>query len=444
MPSPSFPLGLTPTRFINPHLRQHLSSIVSAALSAVDARRVTTNALLDIESALAHPRPVRAVAVGKAAVGMARAVEEVLGARVNAGLLTAPASEEWHGRWQAVPGAHPHPTSASEAVGRAALRLADETRQEDGVLLVCLSGGASAMMAVPAEGLTIEDKLETTRRLLRAGLNIGELNVVRRHLSAVKGGQLAARAGRSITLAISDVCTPVEDDPKVIGSGPTSGDDSTFRDALDVIDGHGVRDQLPAVVIAHLEAGAAGRVGGPVPSSDPRLRQAAYWIIGSRQDAMRGASETAKRLGYDVLVVRPPTLGEARDAAAALLQQAATLSRPGCLIASGETTVHVTGNGRGGRNQELAVAALESIAALAPAALASIGTDGVDGPTDAAGAFVDSTVWPALGQSASTEVAAALANNDVYPLLDRLGALIRTGPTGTNVGDMQIVLLAPA
>ncbi|MCC7007624.1 MAG: DUF4147 domain-containing protein [Acidobacteria bacterium] len=410
----------------------------------MDARRLTARALVDIDETLGRERAVRVVAAGKAAVGMATAVDQTIGGRMAAGVMTAAADAPLPARWQAYAGTHPTPSAGSEAAGRAALALADDTRAAGGLLLVCLSGGASAMLAVPAPGLTIDEKLAATRRLLRAGLDIAELNVVRRHLSAVKGGQLAARAGRSITLAISDVCTPVEDDPRVIGSGPTSADDSTFADALRVIDRHALRGELPPAVMRHLEAGQAGRVEGPVPSGDPRLRQAAYWIVGSRHDAMRAAAEVARRLGYDVTLVKAPTIGEARHAGRDLVDRVRTLERPHCLITSGETTVKVKGHGRGGRNQEVAIAAMELLAGLAPAALASIGTDGVDGPTDAAGAFVDAGTVQQLGAGAAATIADALDRNDAYPLLDRLGCLIRTGPTGTNVGDLQVVLLPQA
>jgi glycerate-2-kinase len=390
---------------------------------------------------LSGERDIRAVAAGKAAVGMARALDEAVGGRLAAGVMTAESAADVLGAWRLYPSTHPEPSAASEAAGRAALALADEARRDRALLLVCLSGGASAMLAVPAAGLTMADKLAVTRRLLVAGLDIGELNLVRRHLSAIKGGQLAARAGRTLTLAISDVCTPVEDDPVVIGSGPTVGDDTTFDAALGLLTKRELLDELPSAVRQHLEAGARGDVQGPVPTSDPRLTNTAYWIVASRHDAMRAAAETAKMLGYHAHVERRATTGEARDAARAFLSGAANVERPACMIASGETTVRVAGAGRGGRNQEFAVAAIEDVAALAPAALASIGTDGRDGPTDATGAFISDELWASIGPSAAARVARALADNDTYPFLDAAGALIRTGPTGTNVGDLQVLLL---
>jgi glycerate-2-kinase len=396
---------------------------------------VTTRALTALDSGL--DGPLRAVAAGKAAAGMARALAAALGSRLVEALVTAP---EGPPGWRAIPATHPEPSAASETAGREALALADRTHQDSGRLIVGLSGGASAMLAVPAPGLTIEDKAATTAVLLRAGLDIGAVNLVRRHLSAIKGGQLALRAGRSLTLAISDVCTPIEDDPAAIGSGPTAGARGTYAEALVILAGRGLLDRVPAAVRRHLEAGAAGQVWGPVPASDAGLGDAAYHVIASRRVAMTAAEATARTLEYGTTVLEAPVAGEARLAPRALLA-AADGPRPRCVIASGETVVFVRGRGRGGRNQELALAALEALAPLAPAALASIGTDGRDGPTDAAGAIVDAGMWARLGAGAALRRDRALAENDAHPLLDELGALVRTGPTGTNVGDLQVLLL---
>jgi glycerate-2-kinase len=405
----------------------------------VDARRATAKGLEALADSIRTER-LHAVAVGKAAVGMARAIDDLVGPSLVAGVMTADVAGD-SGVWRSFPATHPQPSAASEAAGRAALELADAAKRQDALLLLCLSGGASAMMAVPAPGLTLADKVAVTHRLLLAGLNIGELNLVRRHLSAVKGGQLAARAGRSVTLAISDVCVPVEDDPAVIGSGPTTGDDSTFAEAIEVLRRHEVLSDMPPAVVAHLEAGAAGLIDGPVSSADRRLSSAAYFIVASRHDAMRAAADTARQLGYHSYVQKSPTVGDARAAARHFLQYARELERPACLVASGETTVRVRGSGRGGRNQEFALTLVEDLAALAPAALASIGTDGRDGPTDAAGAFVFDDTWGSLGSTAAARISTALNDNNAFPLLEEMGALIRTGPTGTNVGDLQVLLL---
>jgi hydroxypyruvate reductase len=311
-------------------------------------------------------------------------------------------------------GGHPLPDEQSFASGEAALRLADASRARGETLVVLLSGGASAMMAAPAPGVTLQDKIAMTRELLRSGLPIAEINARRKRLSAIKGGRLAVRAGRSITFAISDVHAPVEDDPSVIGSGPT--------------------------VI-----------------TDPSIGRAdtTFVLAGSRRDAMDGASAEAARLGYEVRRIDSPTLGEAREAARSLAARIAGIlaaprhsdgPRPGTsVIASGETTVTLSPDsaGRGGRNQEFALAAALALAdARGGWALGCVGTDGIDGPTDAAGAIVDSTT---LTRASATglDPRAALAAHDSYLFFERLGDLVITGPTGTNVGDLQVLVCDP-
>lgn len=380
---------------------------------------------------------------------MAEAVAAAFAERVVAGVITTGRARDGVtplGRqWRAFDAGHPVPTAQSEAAGRAALTLAAEAARHRERVIVCLSGGASAMLAVPAAGLTIDEKARATSALLRAGASIDELNLVRRHLSAIKGGQLAARGGSSITLAISDVCTPRDDDPSIIGSGPMTGAAFEPAAALAVLQRYGVAGALHLNTVRHLERATSRRpIDAPVPPEDRRLAGAAYWVIASRADAMRAAAETARRLGYHVQVRPEALVGPARDAGRSFVAAAATLPRPGCLIASGETTVAVNGPGKGGRNQELVTAALPWLDALRPAALASIGTDGVDGPTDAAGAFADHTMWTNLGADAGAICDDAQARNDTYPLLDGLGALVRTGPTGTNVGDLQVLLVPDA
>jgi glycerate-2-kinase len=377
---------------------------------------------------------------------MAAAAVEALGARLVEGVLTVPSgtAAELGPGWQVFDASHPLPNESSEAAGRAALALARNVRGDDETLLVCLSGGASAMLAVPGGDLTLADKRAANALMLRAGLDIGSMNIVRRHLSAVKGGQLAVAASQSITLAISDVTSPVDDDPLTIGSGPTVGDPTTYEDALAVIDRADIARALPPAVMSHLHAGCEGKRTGPIRPDDARLKRAAYWIVASRHDAMGAAADTARHLGYATTVHARAVTGEARRAPAAIFEAASELGRPACHIFSGETTVRVVGEGRGGRNQEVAVAALEQINDVAPAALASIGTDGIDGPTDAAGGLVDSDMWARLGSDARTLCAQFLDNNDAYPLLEQLGGLIKTGPTGTNVCDLQVLLLGDA
>jgi glycerate-2-kinase len=299
------------------------------------------------------------------------------------------------------------------------------------------------MMAVPAAGVTMADKVETTRTLLTAGVPIDELNCVRKHLSAIKGGWLAAAAERSLTLAISDVHGPVADDPSIIGSGPTVADPSTFADALRIVQ---EVSGVPAGVRRHLERGVRGEIRETVKPADPRLAHAAYEIIGNRQTALSGASRVAASLGYSVAVLEPPTEGEARDASRAFVAHARRVAgsgaRPLCVLAAGESTVTVEGNGRGGRNQEFALAATPFMGQLGRASvLASAGTDGVDGPTDAAGALVDSSTLQ-RAERAGVDWESSLADNDAYHFFEPLGDLILWGPTGTNVGDIQVLLVA--
>jgi glycerate 2-kinase len=388
----------------------------------------------------------RVIAAGKAAPAMATAAARRLGTRIRAGLVIGVAPEAVPAGFESIIGGHPLPTSASEAAGRKALALAASLAADE-TLLVLISGGASALMAVPADGITLDDKRATTARLLRAGADIHALNTVRKHVSALKGGWLAARApGACHTLVISDV---VGDDPSVIASGPTVGDASRFQDALDVLARFGGESVYPPAIVARLRRGAA-QLDAAVPETpkpdDPRLSRATTTVVGSRRDAMAGAAAEAALRGYEILRLDDPVVGEARTTAVshvrAVLSRAAGIGRPACIVSSGETTVHVTGAGKGGRNQEFALVAARLLAELdAPAIVASVGTDGIDGPTDAAGAIADSTTI-ARANVAGLSPERHLLDNNAYAFFDVLGDLIHTGPTGTNVGDLQIILLA--
>jgi glycerate 2-kinase len=374
---------------------------------------------------------------GRAMLGSGTALWAGLVAGPRARDAVLPPSLEWFDA------SHPAPNAMSEAAGRRALALADESRSRGG-LIVLLSGGASSMLAVPAAGLSLADKVLTARALMHAGVPITDLNCVRKHLSAVKGGRLAASAHRTLTLAISDVHGPIADDPAVIGSGPTVADPTTYSDALAIVRRAGVMEFLPATVVAHLERG-----GDETPKpDDPRLVQSTYEVIGNRQIAMEGAARAARSRGYTVNIIEAPTYGEAREAGAAFAIQALRDSggQPMCVIASGETTVHVHGTGRGGRNQEFALGALRVLESRrsqeAAAALGSAGTDGIDGPTDAAGAIVDVTT-SARATERGLRPEAALAANGAYDFFAPLGDLITWGPTGTNVGDLHVMLVHP-
>jgi glycerate 2-kinase len=386
---------------------------------------------------------LRVVCAGKAAASMASAIDQLCGSRIRSGLVICPAAANSTERFETIPGNHPVPTAESERAGRRAIAMAQSIEERE-TLLVLISGGASAMMAVPAEGVTLEDKQRTTDRLLKGGADITALNTVRKHISAIKGGWLAAHAsGPSRTFAISDV---VGDDLSVIASGPTVADETTFAAALDVLDRFGGAPAYPPKVVARLLAGRRGEVPETPKPGDARLARARATVIGGRREAMRGAATEAKSLGYHVIRLDDPVVGEARTTAVAHLRtivaRAAGVGRPACFVSSGETIVRVTGRGKGGRNQEFALASAPLLAGLAsPVVVASAGTDGVDGPTDAAGALADSTTLERAAKAGLGSGERFLTENDAYAFFDPLGDLIHTGPTGTNVGDLQIVLI---
>jgi glycerate 2-kinase len=370
---------------------------------------------------------------------MAAAASEFLRTQIRAGLVIASTPVNAPPPLEVIVAGHPVPNAASEDAGRRALSLAESTEPAE-QLLVLLSGGASSLMAAPARGVSLDDKRATTDRLLREGADIHALNTVRKHLSAIKGGRLAALArGECRALVISDV---VGDDPGVIASGPTTGDATTMQDALEVIRRFGGERAFPAAVVERLRTSTDET---PKPG-DSRLARTTTTIIGSRRDAMIGAAAEAMSRGYHVVRIDDPVTGEARRAAPAHLQAslalAADAGRPVCVVSSGETTVRVTGRGKGGRNQEFALAAAARLAHLpAPAAVASVGTDGIDGPTDAAGGIVDETTLD-RARTAGLAPEQFLSDNNAYAFFDALGDLIHLGPTGTNVGDLQIILLA--
>jgi glycerate-2-kinase len=434
-----------------PERRAQLEAIFREALAAVDAAACTRGALAGAAGAglavagRALPPGARVflLAAGKAAAPMARVFEERAGAQLAGGLAV---TKDGHGlalaKLRLREAAHPLPDARSERAGREALALAAATRRED-VLCVLLSGGASSLLACPAEGLTLSDLRDTTQCLLDAGADIHELNTVRKHLSALAGGRLAraAGAGRIEVLALSDV---PGDRADVIASGPCAADPSTYAEALSVLARRGVQGRVPARVRALLEAGARGELAETPKPGDPALARVRTTILASNASAVAAAREAAARRGLRAVVVSQPLSGEARDEGRRLARLARALStaqppaQPTCLVAGGETTVRVRGKGRGGRNQELALAAALALAGGAPAALLAAGTDGSDGPTEAAGAYADEGT-AARGRRAGVDPEAALAENDSHSFFLAEGGLFVTGPTGTNVMDLALL-----
>ena len=368
---------------------------------------------------------------------------------IHGGVVASPGGDCPDPRLDFFRAGHPVPTQSSVDAGTRVLELAGAL-DSDAVLLVLLSGGASASVAVPVSGLTLQDKVQATDALLRGGVPIDSINCVRKHLSGIKGGRLAAStAGTVVTLAISDVVGPVPDDPAVIGSGPTVADPTTFADAMRVIERPSVRSAFPGAARRVLQRGCRGEIPETPGPGSASLRRSVFEVIGSRTNAVRSAAQAAAELGYEVAIIEEPVVGEARNAARAYHEQvirvAASLSRPACVVSAGETTVEVTGSGRGGRNQEFGLAIVEAVA-NAPwwMVVASVGTDGIDGPTDAAGAVVDATTLRRGQERGLGTPGLYLDDNDSHAYFDALGDLIRTGPTDTNIGDIQVALLDDA
>lgn len=379
---------------------------------------------------------------GKAAASLARGLEQVLGDRLDGGVVLV---KHGHGqqlrRIRVLEGGHPVPDQASLAGTQELLRTVEAAAESDTMFFV-LSGGASALLVEPAPGLSFADVQVANRLLVNGGAQIEEINAVRKHLSAVTGGRLRQRAhcAAFCTLAISDV---IGDSPEAIGSGPTVPDSSTFQDSIDVIERYGLRAALPPAVAAHLERGAAGLIEETPKSASPALRSSLYRIIASNRISIDACTRLARERGYRVEVLTTEMQGHTHDAAhrfAAALRNAATNRGDGSpivLLAGGETTLAVEGDGRGGRNQEFALVAALDLQGVPNVAMLSAGTDGTDGPTDAAGALVDGSTL-ARARALGLDPLDFLRRHDTYTLLQALGDLHRTGPTGTNVMDLAI------
>lgn len=385
------------------------------------------------------------VALGKASVGMARAANRILRGRVEGVVVRLAGAPAATSPFQDVIGDHPIPGRRSVAAARAIEGFLDRTAPRPVLFLV--SGGGSAMLERPAPPLRLSDLERTTRLLLGRSVPIAPFNAVRRHLSAVKGGRLIERLGarRSYTLAISDV---VGDAPEEIASGPTVPDPTTFAEANAVVRAADVWDALPARVRERLRAGAIGLLPDTPKPGSPLFRTHRFHLIATNRDALGGAAQAAHRLGYAVAVSAKPVTGETAAAGTALGEQlrarAATARRPLARLSGGETTVAVgRATHRGGRNQELVLAAAAALAGSERTLLLSVGTDGIDGPTDAAGGWVDGrTVSRAVARGVDLD--RALRRHESYYALRRLGGLWRTGPTGTNVADLHVGLVGPA
>lgn len=437
-------------------LRRHLAQILGAAVQAVEpaaavkscvSRRADVLRIGRRSYDLRALRRIFVVGGGKASAPMAAALEAILGGRITAGIVNVKYGHtvSLH-RIQLVEAGHPLPDATGQRGAEAMLELV-RTATDDDLVICVISGGGSALLPAPANAITLEDKVQVTDLLLRSGATIQEVNTVRKHLSRIKGGQLAQLAAPAhvAVLVLSDVVgNPLD----VIASGPAVGDPTTFVDALTIVERYGLEQRMPVAALRYLRQGAAGEVPETPKLDDAVFARVHTITVGSNELAAAAAAAKAKALGFAPLTLTTYLEGEAREAARVIasviysVQAAGTpAGPPACLIAGGETTVTVRGQGKGGRCQEFALAAAMAMTGWSDVVMAAFGTDGTDGPTDAAGAMADgTTISRALSLGLSPR--RALETNDAYPFFSALGDLIVTGPTNTNVNDLYVALVA--
>ena len=436
-------------------LRCDARAIFQAGLKAVEPRAAVHRFVerqgerLQVEETeydLSEVERVFVLGAGKAGAAMARAVEALLADRITEGWVNVKYGHtEPLQKVRLHEAGHPVPDEAGEKGATEILRLAESAGERD--LVICLiSGGGSALLPLPAEGLTLADKQAVTEALLASGATIHEINAVRKHLSRIKGGQLARAAfpARVLTLILSDV---VGDDLDVIASGPTVPDASTFADAKEILARYGLWRKVPTAVQRHLQRGANGEIPETPKTGDEIFARTQNVIVANNLQAVQAAAARAKALGYNSLILSSRIEGETKDVAkvhaAMAKEMAATghpVAPPACVVSGGETTVTLERAGKGGRNQEFVLAAALELAGWERVVILSAGTDGTDGPTDAAGAVCDSRTV-ARARSLGLDAKRHLAEHDAYPLFEALGDLIKTGPTNTNVMDLRLVLV---
>ena len=448
-------------------LRRHALEIFRAGLEAADPARAVHGALAvsgggspqvlvggkPVPGPDASPvRRVRVVAFGKAALAMARAAATILPPGLFPGTGVAvttagPGSKEPIDRFQTIEAGHPLPDQRGIEGARAVAEALSGSRKDE-LSLILISGGGSALLPAPAPGISLEDKIGTTGLLLSAGADIVELNTVRKHLSSLKGGGLArvAAPAQVRALILSDV---IHNDLAVIASGPLVPDPTTFADALRVLVDRDVIHRVPPSVRERLTLGVRGDLPETPKPGDPIFTGLECVLVGSNSQSRQAARTRAGALGYTSSGRPAPITGEAREGAATLARAARVILSSGApgrfvLVTGGETTVTVRGKGRGGRSQEMALAlalALEDLSAPRSTwAFLAAGTDGIDGPTDAAGGIVDGGTIGRI-RSAGMDPHAALKDNDSHAALAAAGDLVKTGPTGTNVADLQVLLV---
>ena len=437
-------------------LRTDAIAIFEAGLRAVDPENAIKKHLglkkgiLELDGdkyALSEFENIYVIGMGKAAAPMARAVEDILGDRLTAGIINVKYGHTVKLRTVKINEAsHPVPDEAGLEGAREIAGLLRKTGERDLVLFL-ISGGGSALLPLPAEGLSLGDKQNLTNTLLDCGATIHEINVLRKHVSQVKGGRLAKLASPStvISLILSDV---IGDELDSIASGPTVPDTSTFGDCREIIDKYGLGSKLPGPIVSYIERGSRGETEETPKPDDPAFERTRNSIVASNLAAALAAKEKASELGYRCLLLSTSIRGETAGAAGLhtaivreIISSGNPVKRPACILSGGETTVAVKGKGSGGRNQEFALSAAIDIEGLENVLVLSGGTDGTDGPTDAAGALADGTT---IGRARKLGLNAGryLSDNDSYNFFKPLGDLLITGPTNTNVMDLRVVLVS--
>jgi hydroxypyruvate reductase len=404
----------------------------------------------NISEDLSRYKQVIVLGIGKASARMASAMESILGDELIKGFVI---TKYGHGlklrKIQVMEAGHPVPDENSLEGARSLAQMA-AAADENTLIINLISGGGSSLFCLPADGISLEDKRQTTKTLLASGADIDEMNCIRKHISKVKGGGLTriASPARLINLILSDV---IGDRIGTIASGITAPDPTTFQDALSIIGKYSLEDKLPQAVKDHLAQGREGKIPETPKASDSVFRNTVNIILGNNTLACDAARKTAQRLGYDTRILSTTLAGEASEAGLYFAQLAkdidsgkSGIAKPAAIIAGGETTVTIRGKGKGGRNQEMALAFAIELYRIYPSSsnifFLSAGTDGSDGPTDAAGAFVTPALMEKM-KAISAKAAASLAENDAYHFFSNTGDLFKTGPTYTNVCDIQILIV---